>query len=432
MMRVANTRLDERYDVVVIGAGVAGALAAFHCAKAGLQTLLLDRQRFPRTKVCGGCLNGRALRMIERAGLRSGLEQLRPSRTSLLAIRYGRHRLDVPLPEGRAISRAALDQWLVKQAELAGCVFRDNVTAFVEPYDFEVPSTRGRVVELGQSVEQARDPPEERIVVFREGNSDVDGGTRKDRAGPEASYREPRVKARVVLVCDGLGHSCLQRLAPFRETVHPSSRIGLGVMFARTSSDDWLPPNVIHMAVSRFGYVGIVQVENGLMNLAAAIDSKQLKIWKSPRTAIQQILKSSGSPAPDGLFESSVKGTAFLTRRTARVAGHRLLLLGDSAGYLEPFSGEGMAWAMVGATAVAPIAQAAVSNGWSSALARKWERTYKEMVRREQRTCRWMTAALHHPWVLPPLLALSRTIPTFTRQLIQRMNQVPAAWEANS
>lgn len=54
--------MREHYDVVVIGAGPAGSVAAYTAATQGLDVLLLDKARFPRFKVCGCCLNARALR----------------------------------------------------------------------------------------------------------------------------------------------------------------------------------------------------------------------------------------------------------------------------------------------------------------------------------------------------------------------------------
>ena len=59
----------ERWDVIVIGAGPAGALAAREAARRQLKTLLVDRKTFPRTKVCGSCLSRRALSVLEHAGL---------------------------------------------------------------------------------------------------------------------------------------------------------------------------------------------------------------------------------------------------------------------------------------------------------------------------------------------------------------------------
>ena len=53
--------MRNSWDVVVIGAGVAGGLAAFDCARRGLSVLLVEKRSFPRWKVCGCCFNANAL-----------------------------------------------------------------------------------------------------------------------------------------------------------------------------------------------------------------------------------------------------------------------------------------------------------------------------------------------------------------------------------
>ena len=67
------------------------------------------------------------------------------------------------------------------------------------------------------------------------------------------------------------------------------------------------------------------------------------------------------------------KGTAPLTRRTTPIAEERLFLLGDAAGYVEPFTGEGIAWALVAGLAVAPLAIRAAKQ-WHPSLGVDWSR----------------------------------------------------------
>src|ERR1041385_7289418 len=61
--------MRQVHDVVVVGAGPSGAAAAYYAASAGLATVLVDRQTFPRSKVCGDGLSPRALRALDRMGL---------------------------------------------------------------------------------------------------------------------------------------------------------------------------------------------------------------------------------------------------------------------------------------------------------------------------------------------------------------------------
>jgi menaquinone-9 beta-reductase len=56
-------------DVIVVGAGPGGSAAAYHCAKHGLNTLLLEKSQFPREKVCGDGLTPRAVAQLIRMGV---------------------------------------------------------------------------------------------------------------------------------------------------------------------------------------------------------------------------------------------------------------------------------------------------------------------------------------------------------------------------
>ena len=61
--------MNDSYDVVVIGAGPAGSVAAYRAATLGASVLLVDKASFPRVKVCGCCINARALAVFDRLGL---------------------------------------------------------------------------------------------------------------------------------------------------------------------------------------------------------------------------------------------------------------------------------------------------------------------------------------------------------------------------
>ena len=63
------------------------------------------------------------------------------------------------------------------------------------------------------------------------------------------------------------------------------------------------------------------------------------------------------------------RGTASLTRQTRPIAGERFFVLGDATGYIEPFTGEGMAWAMVSGQAIAPLVRQGIKY-WEPSLPR--------------------------------------------------------------
>lgn len=59
----------EEYDLIIVGGGPAGAAAALYANRHGLKTLLLDKHRFPRDKICGDALSGKAIAILHALGL---------------------------------------------------------------------------------------------------------------------------------------------------------------------------------------------------------------------------------------------------------------------------------------------------------------------------------------------------------------------------
>src|SRR3954452_3963953 len=100
------------FDVAIVGSGPAGATCATFCARAGLRTLLLEREKFPREKVCGDCLNPSCTPLLERLGVAERVRSLPHGRlASVDFVSIGGRTVSVPLPEGAeiAVKRSALD-----------------------------------------------------------------------------------------------------------------------------------------------------------------------------------------------------------------------------------------------------------------------------------------------------------------------------------
>ncbi len=443
LMNSIESIKDQHFDVAVVGAGVAGSMAALLCARQGLKTLLLERQSFPRHKVCGGCLNGRAVQILRKEGLEPGLQRLLPTTTGSLSVRYGRRRLDLPMPPSVAVSRRAFDQWLMNEAMASGCVVVQNVTATVEKLPCDVSDGSGpnqsssseRTVALRRTAEaQAPKLHFENQPVLKsaaaEGFGPETGPTTGNEQLPRNSeLAKARVSAKIVLVCDGLGHPSLQQLPGYEAVARPGSRIGLGAVIARTPADDWIQRGEILMAVAKFGYVGIVDVEDNQLDIAAAIDPTHLHRTKSPLASLQCILESVGLPVPQELGHAVIKGTVPLTRTAKRITGHRIFLLGDATGYVEPFTGEGMAWALTAASAIIPLVVASVRSGWSTDSTVQWRILFDGIVSREQSICRLLSATLKRPWLLPPVLTTCRFFPSMTRRVVSALNRVPEGIE---
>lgn len=382
-----ETAGNDVWDVIVIGAGPAGAVAARQSALIGGRVLLVDAKAFPRAKVCGACLNARALAQLEDLGLCGIPAALGGVPVDRFRVRGSGREVQLDLPGGVAVSRARFDAALVNAAVEAGADF--------------LPETMAQVGEAcGTSSTECR------VVSLRRGN-----------ASPVLA------RARVVLAADGLGHASLKNHPEFCSRVARDAHVGVGGQLAEYPAA--YGPGTIFMAVGRHGYVGLVQVENGLLNIAGALAPEFVKSRGGSAQAVEAVIAEAGFPPLATPAQADWHGTVALTRSSARMAGRRVLLLGDAAGYVEPFTGEGMAWALAAGAAVAPL----VPRGafvWTSRIEREWQATLRRLVTNRQRWCRVLALALRHPWAVRALLAAVSLAPALARPIIRSVNQPSA------
>src|SRR3954466_15988152 len=128
------------FDVAIVGGGPAGSSTAAFCAMAGLRTLVVEREKFPREKVCGDCINPACWPILGRLELTDCVRSLphgKLERVDFIGIGGGR--LSVELPEGDegeiAIKRSQFDQALLERAIALGAevVQTATVTALSSP-----------------------------------------------------------------------------------------------------------------------------------------------------------------------------------------------------------------------------------------------------------------------------------------------------------
>ena len=110
-----------------------------------------------------------------------------------------------------------------------------------------------------------------------------------------------------------------------------------------------------------------------------------------------------------------------MTQRAARLAEHRLFVVGDAAGYVEPFTGEGIAWALEGALALAPLVVSGVRD-WQPALARCWSSRHRQLIGRRQRTCQLLAWLLRRPALTGALLGTLARWPGLAQPVVRRLN----------
>ncbi len=319
------------FDVIVIGAGPAGSMAALLLARAGATVLLVDRARFPREKLCGDTVNPGAVALLQHHGLGHVLDDALPVDgmivTGASGLRVeGRYGAGI---HGRAILRRDLDARLVAAAAAAGAQVEERVlvTGAIVHYCAGAPAVRGARV-------KGTDPVE--------------------------------IPARTVIAADGRHSRVAQALSLSR---HPRSprRWAVGGYFEQVAG--LTTYGEMHIRPDR--YMGVAPLGGGIANACVVTAAR------------------GGFGNPDALLLESLGADPLLADRfaAARLVGPTtclgplavecdmpgmvgLLLAGDAAGFIDPMTGDGLRFALRGAELAAEAALHALEHGWRDAHAR--------------------------------------------------------------
>jgi geranylgeranyl reductase family protein len=340
-------------DVIVVGAGPAGSTTAYHLAQSGADVLLLEKSSFPREKVCGDGLTPRAVKAITAMGIDTS-EQAGWLHNKGLRIIGGGMRLELPWPDlasfpdyGLVRPRSDFDDLLVRQAVKAGALLRENT------------NVQGPVLD------------------DRTGR--ITGVTARDEDGHEVTYRAP-----LVIAADGNSSRLSLAMGIHKRDDRP---MGVAVRTYYKSprhDDDWLESwlelwdrgsDGRERLLPGYGWIfgvgdGTSNVGLGILNTSTAwgkVDYKDLlKRW------LEQ------TPEEWGYREENrtqpIRGAALpmgFNRQPHYSRG--MLLVGDSGGMVNPFNGEGIAYAMESGELAAEIIAQALARPTAEARERALE-----------------------------------------------------------
>jgi menaquinone-9 beta-reductase len=316
-------RAMEIFDVAIIGGGPAGSSCAAFCALAGLHTLVLERARFPREKVCGDCLNPSCWPVLERLGLAQRVWGLPHSKlTSVDFVAIDGRKVSVNLPTGNncelSIKRSLFDDLLLKRACELGAHVREGttVTALVHHQDWKI----------------------------------------------ETATRES-FRARILIGADGR-NSTVARLRnllprPARERVALQAHIPLPLNFDER----------VVLQFLREGYSGQAPVNENELNLCLV--GKPSTISRLRQWAQRHFEIPANQPW---------RTITPLTRSPIACAHENLLFIGDAAHIVEPFTGEGIYYALRSGE-LAAGATKIISGGDRQLALREFARASAEMYR---------------------------------------------------
>jgi flavin-dependent dehydrogenase len=347
-------------------------MAACQLARLGHSVLIIDKSVFPRDKVCGGCLSAASLKTLADARMSLPPHAYGLTLATLCLAARGAQ-ADLPMPTGLAVPRNIFDSHLLRLATDAGAAFLPRACAV-----------------------STREESEHRSATVQYENETV------------------QINARIVLAAEGLQGKLLRDDPTLR--VAPNGLFGAATTFTHCSAP--YRRATIYMACSTEGYVGVVRYANGDLHVGVALDSTVTRQEGGLGALSARILADSALPAIDGLHEVAWKGTPPLTRSLGRLAARRLMVVGDAAGYVEPFTGEGMAWALAGGRAVTPLAARAIEQ-WSDDLIRQWTITHDRLVRRRQWLCGIVGKLVRRPRLVGPAVKILRHLPGLSRPVMR-------------
>ena len=337
-------------EVAVVGGGPAGALTAALLARVGHEVVLFERAPTWRWRACGVFASPVTIEALRRAGIDD---------STLARVARPIPAMRVETPGGTAF-RLTYGGWMPP-------VGFDRST--LDPTLLDHARASGVEVCIGARVEAVGLNDSNPTMTVRMPSNDLE-----------------RYTARLLIGADG-GNSIVARAAGVARPARLAPRVGLTYHLADRAGD---PVADARMRVFRDGYIGVAPVPGGRVNVGIVLGRSWARRLASDgaEAVVDEIVAgipvldgAAGSP-PDpaawrtGARMDRVAGASPLGHRVTRRAGDRWLVVGDAAGFLDPFTGEGLHRAVVSAELGARAAHAAL-GGNRDALA-----AYERAMRR--------------------------------------------------
>lgn len=368
-----NAQLDV--DVLVVGAGPGGATAAYHLARHGLDVLVAEKAAFPREKVCGDGLTPRAVVQLQRLGIDT--EDPRFERHHGLRIYSRRVTLDLPWPDledfpsfGLTMTRASFDELVARHAEKAGARLEEETEVLSPTID---------------------------------GEGWVRGARIRDASGAETE-----VRARYVIAADGASSRFAAQAGVQRDPAKP-----LGIAARRYYRIDHHPGPWLEVWMDLWSgdeimpaYGWLFAMADGSVNLGAGVLNTYTNFKDQSAQGVFDAF-GRGLPAEWNVTEETAEGRVLSgplpmggSRTPPAMPG--MLVIGDAAGLVNPFNGEGIAYAMEsGELAAELVAEALVKD--RPGVAQLYPTMLRERYGRYFRIGNNFVRAIGHPRVMRAL-----------------------------
>jgi menaquinone-9 beta-reductase len=353
-------------DVLVVGAGPAGAAVSILLARQGYRVLLVDRATFPRDKPCAEYLSPACTPLLAQLGILNAILTATPQRLQGMRVIdyrgrscWGRFIQDGQYLYGLALPRLVLDHLLVEQACREGVELRT---------DFWV-----------------RQPL-------------LDGQRVCGVSGQQAQYRET-VRARLVIAADGRQSTLARRLG-LVQRIHWLQHVAFvthytGVHAMQPWGEMFLIPS---------GYIGLAPVSDTLVNVSVVVRATHLAAaQKTSQAFFAQTVQA--HPELRQRFVQAIRVKNLLTtgpmaQRTTCPQQDGIMFIGDAAGFFDPFTGQGIYLALHSATLAAAVAHRALCSGALSADdLRSYFLAHRQAFRDKYRLSALIQLGLRMPWL---------------------------------
>jgi geranylgeranyl reductase family protein len=338
----------ERADVVVVGAGPGGAAAAAHLARRGRDVILIDKETFPRDKVCGDGLTPRVVKELLDLGLVDEATGRADGWATQKGLRIhgGSTTMELPWPE--------LDDWPSWGATASRRVFDATIARTAAASGARLAQRTGVTGPLW------RDASETRVAGVTWRREDEDG-----------TVHEGVVHAPVVIAADGPGSIMAKRLGVERRPTRPMA-VGVRTYYrSRRWDDEWIS-SFLDLTdkdgglLSGYGWIfplddGTLNVGLGLLSTSREFQGtnyrRMLKEW-----AGNDVMQEEWDTTEENHLGPVLTGPIPMGFNRVPLHQRGVLLVGDSGGMVNPFNGEGISYAMEAGQLAAEVVDRALTT----------------------------------------------------------------------
>jgi flavin-dependent dehydrogenase len=372
--------MKTKPDVVLIGGGLAGLTSAIHLSKLGLKVCLLEKNEFPKHKVCGEYISNEILPYFNWLGL--DISSLKPSAVSKIVFSTVKGKMissNLPLG-GFGISRYTLDHYLFEEAVQNGCeIIQDTVTDIQFSEDEFCVSTANNL----------------------------------------------EIKSKIVIGAFGkrsnmdqkLNRSFIQKKSPW--------------LAVKAHYFGEFPDDLVGLHNFKGGYCGVSKVENNIINICYLVDYETFKHFKNIEEFQSKVVYK--NPHLKAIFENckllfekplTISQISF--EKKEAVENH-ILMIGDTAGLIHPLCGNGMAMAIHSAKIVSELVIDFLDSKISSRkeLEEKYTQEWNKNFKSRLATGRFLSQLLQKEKLTSFLMYLLAIFPFLLPKIIKKTHGKP-------